>query len=75
MDTTTNNTNTATVTTIKAMPKGTKVKFSREFGGGEDELSHNTPSVCRLSKGRISNILGTVWWVKLKLAGLFVGAI
>ena len=53
------------------MPKTTKVKFSRYFEG-EDKLNQNTPSVCRLSKGCNSNILGTVWFVKLKLIGLFV---
>ena len=42
------------------------------FGGGGVELNNNTQSVCKLSKGRISNILGTVCCVKLKLTGLFV---
>jgi hypothetical protein len=51
------------------MPKGMKVKFSRNFEGG-DELNQNMPSMCRLSKGCSSNILGTVWCVKLKLIGL-----
>ena len=37
----------------------------------EDELDENTPSVCMLSKGCNSNILGTVWAVKLQLTGLF----
>ena len=31
------------------------------------------PSVCRLSKGRISNIFVTVWCVKLKYTELVVG--
>jgi hypothetical protein len=44
-------------------------------GGGEVELDHNTPSACRLSKRRISNILGTTLSVKLKLTGLVVGDI
>ena len=48
-------------------------QFSRYFlGGGEGELNHNTPPVCRLSKGCNTNILGTVWCVKLKLTGLVV---
>jgi hypothetical protein len=33
----------------------------------EGQLSHITPSVYRLSKGRISNILGTVWRVEKKV--------
>ena len=39
---------------------------------GEDEQSHNTPSLFRLSKGFNSNILGTFWYVKFRLTGLFV---
>ena len=35
-------------------------------------MNHNTPSVCRLSKRRISIIFGTAWCVKLKLVGLVV---
>ena len=58
-NTITSNINTTTVTTITTMPKGMKVKFSRNFEG-EGELNHNTPSVCRLSKGHNSNILGAV---------------
>ena len=38
----------------------------------EGELNHNTPSVCRLSKGCNNNILGIVWFVKLKLTRLVV---
>ena len=38
------------------MPKGMKVKISMNFEG-KGELNHNTPSVCRLSKGRNSNYL------------------
>ena len=53
------------------MPKVMKVKFSRNLEG-KDELNHNTVSLCRLSKGCNSNILGTVWCVKLKLTGLVV---
>ena len=53
------------------MPKGMKVKSSGSFEG-EGELNHNTPSVCRLLKGHISNILGTVPCVKLKLTELAV---
>ena len=45
--------------------------FSRNFEEGRRE-NHNTPSVCRLSEGFNSNILGTVWCVKLKLTGLVV---
>ena len=46
------------------------MKYSGNFvgGGGEGELNYNTPSVCRLSEGRISIIFGTAWCVKLKLA-------
>ena len=33
-NTTTSNVNTPTVTTIKTMPKGMKVKFSKNFEGG-----------------------------------------
>ena len=39
----------------------------------EGELNQITPSVCRLSKGSISYILGTIWCIKLKLTGLVVG--
>ena len=56
--------NTTTVTTITTMPKDIKVKFSKDFEG-EDELSQNKPSVCRLSKGCNCNILGTVWRMQL----------
>ena len=65
------NINSTAVTTITAMPKGMKVKFSRNFEG-EEELNQSTPSVCRLSDGCSSNILGTVWCVKLKLTGVVV---
>jgi len=47
------------------------VGYSRNFEG-EGELNHNMPSVCRLSKGCNSSILGTVWCVKLKLTRLVV---
>ena len=49
------------------------MKYSGNFEGGEGGLNHNTPSVCRLSEGRISIIFGTAWCVKLKLVGLVVG--
>jgi hypothetical protein len=71
---TTITTNNSTVTTITTKSKGIKVKFSGNFGR-ESELNHITPSVCRLSKGDISNFLGTVWCVKLKLTGLVVGGV
>ena len=58
-NTITSNVNTITVTTIKTMSTGMKIKFSRNLRG-EGELNHNTPSLCRLSKGYNSNILGTV---------------
>ena len=67
----TNNINTSTVTTITTMPKGMKLKLSRDLKG-EGELNHNAPSVCRLSNGCDSNILVTVRCVKLKLTGLVV---
>ena len=67
----TSNFSITSVTTITTMPKGMKVKFSRNFEG-EGELNHNAPSVCRLSKRCNRNILGTVWCVNLKLTGLVV---
>ena len=60
------------MTTITTMPKGMKVKFSENIEGGRWTES-NTPSVCRLSKGRINNTWGIDWYVKLKLTGLVVG--
>jgi hypothetical protein len=39
----------------------------------EVELNWIMSSACRLSKGRISYILGTAWYVQLKLTGLVVG--
>ena len=68
-NTITSNINTTIVTAITTMPKGMKMKLSRD-SEGEGELNHDVPSVCRLSKGCNSNILGAVWWVKLKLTGL-----
>ena len=62
------NINATTVTSVTTMPKGMKVKFPRNFEG-EGELNHNMPFVFMLSKGCNSNILGTVWCVKLKLTG------
>ena len=70
-NTITGNINATTVTTITTMPKGMKLKLSRDLKG-EGELNHNAPSVCRLSKGCNNYILGTVWYVNLKLAGLVV---
>ena len=64
--------NTTTLTTITTIPKGMKMKYSRNFQG-DGILSHNTPSVCNLSKGPNVTILGTVWVVKLKLIRLVVG--
>jgi hypothetical protein len=58
-NTITSDINATTVTTSKFIPKGMKVKFSRSYDG-KGEVNHSTPSVCRLSKGRNSNILGTV---------------
>jgi hypothetical protein len=76
LDTTTSNSkylNTTSMTSITITPKGMKGIFSSFFFGGGGELNHNTLSVCRLSKGRYTNILRTVWFVKLKLTGLVVG--
>ena len=58
------NANISTVTTISTMPKGMKLEFSRIIEG-KGQLSQNTPSLGRLSKGRISNTLGKVWCAKL----------
>ena len=66
--------NTTTVGTIKTTPKGLRAKFSRNFEG-EDEMNENTSSVCRLSKGCNSNVLGTIWCVELKLTELVVRAV
>ena len=44
------NINTTTVTTIAIMPKGMKVKFSRNFEG-EGELNHNTRLRAGCQKG------------------------
>ena len=62
---TSNTTITATFTTITTLPKGMKVKFFHDFffwGGGE--LQDNTSTVCRLSKGRNSNMKSLVYEVK-----------
>jgi len=59
------------VTTIRTMPRAMKGTFSVSFEGGP-ELTYKTSSVCRLSNGCNSNILGTVRCVKLKLTGLDV---
>ena len=71
-DTTTRNANTTTTTTITTLPKGRKVKFRGFFSGG-GELNHIAKHVCWLSRGRSSNVLGTVWCLKLILTGLVVG--
>ena len=66
------NTNTTTVTNITTLPKGIKVEFPEIFFRVEGEPYQNTLSVCRLQKGHISNISGTVLCVKLKLTVLVV---
>ena len=52
-------TTTFTVTTIIVMPKGMKVRLKKILKG-EDELNIITPTICRLSKGHISNTLRAV---------------
>ena len=37
------------------------------------KLITHTPTLCRFSKGSNSNVLGTIWCVKLKLPRLVVG--
>ena len=63
---------TTAVTTITTMPKGMKVKFSENISENFCCTDDNLPSVCRLSKEHISNILGTISCVKLKLTTLVV---
>jgi len=57
-----------TTTTTKA--KVARSKLSGIFEKNV-ELNQNTICVCRLWKGRISNILGTAYGIKLKLSGHF----
>ena len=63
--------NTTTVTTITTMPKGMKVKFSRNFEG-EGELSQNTLLYAFCQKGvpGAVYILRTVWWYETETNGL-----
>ena len=64
---------TTAVIIITTIPKGMKVKFSEKISENFCFMDANLPSVCRISKGYISNILGTVSCVKLKLTTLVVG--
>ena len=64
---------TTAVTTITTMPKGVKVKFSENICENFSCTENNLPFVCRLSKGHLSNIPGTVSCVKLKLTIIVVG--
>ena len=50
VNTITSNTNTTTVPTITTMPKGMKMKCSRNFEG-EDELNHNRHMYAGCQKG------------------------
>ena len=63
------------MTTITTMPEDMKVKFSENISENFCCTDDNLPSVRRLSKGHISNILGTILYVKLKLKTLVVGNI
>ena len=60
-------------TTITTTPKGMKVKFSENISENLCCAYDNLPSMWKLSKGQISNILRRVSCVKLKLATLVVG--
>ena len=70
--TTCNTPTTTTVNTATTKAKGLKVKILKNIEG-EVELNQNTLCACRLSKGRVSNILGTAWSTKLKLTGFVAG--
>ena len=54
------------------MTMGVKVKFSGILEE-EGELNYNTPSICRLSKQCIRNMLATAWCLSLKPVGLLAG--
>ena len=47
--------------------KGVKLELSENIMGSV-EVNQNIPHACRLSKRRISNILGTAYGIKLKLS-------
>ena len=61
------------VITITTVPKIMNVKPSENISENFCCTDGNLPSVCRLSNGHTSNILGTVSYVKLKLTALVVG--
>ena len=67
----TSNINTTTVSTITTMPKGTKMKFSRNFDGGRRNESEHTLCMQVVKKVK-QQYLRTVWCVKLKLTRLVV---
>ena len=61
----------ATITT-PTMPNGMKLRFSKNIFGNLRCTDDNLPSICMLSKRLISNILGIVSYMKLKLTMLAV---